>query len=252
MAAARRPARGPRRAAPTSSASAGWSSPIPSCRPTCSPARPLKRKAICRTFSDCTTAPRNGLVSGCYPLDPFYASRPEAARAQAGERSAPGMRTDGRRPGTRPWPSPPPSWPSSRSSAVALYGLPFFYDFFVKDLGWTRAAGHVGQRPQQARGRPAVRLPRGHGRRPLRSAAADARGHPDGGRRARRPRRASRPWRPSTSSTASTPSATSAAARCPTRCCSRAGSTRAAARPWASPTWGSASAARSCRSSPTR
>src|SRR5512141_125035 len=21
---------------------------------------------------------------------------------------------------------------------VALYGLPFFYDFFVKDLGWTR------------------------------------------------------------------------------------------------------------------
>src|SRR5262245_7762286 len=22
---------------------------------------------------------------------------------------------------------------------VALYGLPFFYDFFVKDLGWSRA-----------------------------------------------------------------------------------------------------------------
>ena len=32
--------------------------------------RPLRRKQICRTFSDCTTAPRNGLVSGCYPLDP--------------------------------------------------------------------------------------------------------------------------------------------------------------------------------------
>jgi 2,4-dienoyl-CoA reductase-like NADH-dependent reductase (Old Yellow Enzyme family) len=31
-----------------------------------------KDKLICRTFSDCTTAPRNGLVSGCYPLDPFY------------------------------------------------------------------------------------------------------------------------------------------------------------------------------------
>ena len=41
--------------------------------------RPLRRRAICRTFSDCTTAPRNGLVSGCYPLDPFYKQREEAA-----------------------------------------------------------------------------------------------------------------------------------------------------------------------------
>jgi NADPH2 dehydrogenase len=32
----------------------------------------LKHKRICRTFSDCTTAPRNGLPSGCYPLDPVY------------------------------------------------------------------------------------------------------------------------------------------------------------------------------------
>lgn len=40
--------------------------------------RPLQRKRICRTFSDCTTAPRYGLVSGCYPLDEFYSSRPEA------------------------------------------------------------------------------------------------------------------------------------------------------------------------------
>ena len=40
--------------------------------------RPLDRKHICRTFSDCTTAPRNGLVSGCYPLDEFYKERPEA------------------------------------------------------------------------------------------------------------------------------------------------------------------------------
>ncbi|MEW4487716.1 NADH:flavin oxidoreductase [Thalassoglobus sp. JC818] len=37
----------------------------------------MKRKKICRTFSDCTTAPRNGIVSGCYPLDPFYKSMPE-------------------------------------------------------------------------------------------------------------------------------------------------------------------------------
>jgi 2,4-dienoyl-CoA reductase-like NADH-dependent reductase (Old Yellow Enzyme family) len=40
--------------------------------------RPLQRKRVCRTFSDCTTAPRNGMVSGCYPLDPFYKERPEA------------------------------------------------------------------------------------------------------------------------------------------------------------------------------
>lgn len=39
--------------------------------------RPLARKKICRTFSECTTAPRNGMVSGCYPLDPFYKARPE-------------------------------------------------------------------------------------------------------------------------------------------------------------------------------
>jgi 2,4-dienoyl-CoA reductase-like NADH-dependent reductase (Old Yellow Enzyme family) len=38
----------------------------------------LQRKLVCRTFSDCTTAPRNGLVSGCYPLDRFYKERPEA------------------------------------------------------------------------------------------------------------------------------------------------------------------------------
>jgi 2,4-dienoyl-CoA reductase-like NADH-dependent reductase (Old Yellow Enzyme family) len=36
----------------------------------------LADKRICRTFSDCTTAPRNGMVSGCYPLDPFYKDSP--------------------------------------------------------------------------------------------------------------------------------------------------------------------------------
>lgn len=35
-------------------------------------------KKLCRTFSDCTTAPRNGLISGCYPLDPYYKELPEA------------------------------------------------------------------------------------------------------------------------------------------------------------------------------
>ena len=45
--------------------------------------RPLQRKRICRTFSDCTTAPRKGLVSGCYPLDAYYRERPEAAQFRA-------------------------------------------------------------------------------------------------------------------------------------------------------------------------
>lgn len=40
--------------------------------------RPLQRKRICRTFSDCTTAPRAGLVSGCFPLDPHYKQLPES------------------------------------------------------------------------------------------------------------------------------------------------------------------------------
>jgi 2,4-dienoyl-CoA reductase-like NADH-dependent reductase (Old Yellow Enzyme family) len=43
---------------------------------------PLDRKRICRTFSDCTTAPRKGLVSGCYPLDDFYKFCPEAEEIQ--------------------------------------------------------------------------------------------------------------------------------------------------------------------------
>jgi len=34
--------------------------------------RGMQHKRICRTFSDCTTAPRNGLPSGCYPLDQHY------------------------------------------------------------------------------------------------------------------------------------------------------------------------------------
>ena len=38
----------------------------------------LERKRVCRTFSDCTTAPRNGLLSGCYPLDPYYKALADA------------------------------------------------------------------------------------------------------------------------------------------------------------------------------
>ena len=42
----------------------------------------LQRKQICRTFSDCTTAPRNGMISGCFPLDDFYKARPEYEKLQ--------------------------------------------------------------------------------------------------------------------------------------------------------------------------
>lgn len=34
--------------------------------------RTVQHRLICRTFSDCTTAPRMGLPSGCYPLDNYY------------------------------------------------------------------------------------------------------------------------------------------------------------------------------------
>ncbi len=37
----------------------------------------LTPRFVCRTFSDCTTAPRNGLKSGCYPLDEYYKAKPE-------------------------------------------------------------------------------------------------------------------------------------------------------------------------------
>lgn len=39
--------------------------------------RPVQKNRICRTFSDCTSAPRKGLISGCYPLDHFYKKLPE-------------------------------------------------------------------------------------------------------------------------------------------------------------------------------
>src|SRR5690606_20382511 len=37
----------------------------------------IETREICRTFSDCTTAPRNCIKSGCYPLDEFYKVLPE-------------------------------------------------------------------------------------------------------------------------------------------------------------------------------
>ena len=50
--------------------------------------RPLKHKYICRTFSDCTTAPRNGLISGCFPLDDYYKQLEAATQLKAFKRAA--------------------------------------------------------------------------------------------------------------------------------------------------------------------
>jgi 2,4-dienoyl-CoA reductase-like NADH-dependent reductase (Old Yellow Enzyme family) len=60
--------------------------------------RDLDRRLLCRTFSDCTTAPRGGLVSGCYPLDPFYKDRPERvelARMKKEQKEKAGRRSVG-------------------------------------------------------------------------------------------------------------------------------------------------------------
>jgi len=46
----------------------------------------LDTKSICRTFSDCTTAPRKGLISGCYPLDKYYAAKPEFQELKASKK----------------------------------------------------------------------------------------------------------------------------------------------------------------------
>ncbi len=48
----------------------------------------LSSKSICRSFSDCTTAPRNGLMSGCYPLDDYYAAKPEAQKLKILKKTA--------------------------------------------------------------------------------------------------------------------------------------------------------------------
>lgn len=50
--------------------------------------RGLDRRLVCRTFSDCTTAPRNGLISGCYPLDDFYNQREERIQLAAFKKTA--------------------------------------------------------------------------------------------------------------------------------------------------------------------
>lgn len=50
--------------------------------------RTLDARRLCRTFSECTTGPRHGMVSGCFPLDPFYKKRPEAQQIRILRRDA--------------------------------------------------------------------------------------------------------------------------------------------------------------------
>ena len=47
----------------------------------------MQRRVICRTFSDCTTAPRNGMISGCFPRL-VYKEREEFPRLQALKKEA--------------------------------------------------------------------------------------------------------------------------------------------------------------------
>jgi NADPH2 dehydrogenase len=45
--------------------------------------RTIQHRLVCRTFSDCTTAPRMGLPSGCYPLDEHYKTSEPAVKLKA-------------------------------------------------------------------------------------------------------------------------------------------------------------------------
>jgi NADPH2 dehydrogenase len=51
----------------------------------------VQTKKVCRTFSDCTTAPRNALPSGCYPLDLHYKNSQEAPRLKALKKKDPAV-----------------------------------------------------------------------------------------------------------------------------------------------------------------
>jgi hypothetical protein len=66
-------------------AKAGPAAPLaqPHCLADVLAAQLLDHKRLCRTFSDCTTVPRHGLVSGCYLLDSSYRDRDERERLAA-------------------------------------------------------------------------------------------------------------------------------------------------------------------------
>ena len=65
--------------------------------------RVLSRKKVCRTFSDCTTAPRNGLISGCYPLDRFYKTSPQHDLHRRGNRNINGPKLGADAASTQAW-----------------------------------------------------------------------------------------------------------------------------------------------------
>jgi 2,4-dienoyl-CoA reductase-like NADH-dependent reductase (Old Yellow Enzyme family) len=50
--------------------------------------RPVEPRLLCRTFSDCTTAPRAGLISGCFPIDPFYKDHPQRVELTRAKKAA--------------------------------------------------------------------------------------------------------------------------------------------------------------------
>jgi NADPH2 dehydrogenase len=49
----------------------------------------IQHRLVCRTFSDCTTAPRKGLPSGCYPLDEHYKFSELAAKLKSAKAKRP-------------------------------------------------------------------------------------------------------------------------------------------------------------------
>ena len=104
--------------------------------------RPLARKMLCRTFSDCTTGPRNGMISGCFPLDPFYKARPGAGR---GDRDNPSL---GRRRGGRSTMRRRASCPTIALTAVMLMfspiaraATPDWKGLLAKPDDWYRGPG---------------------------------------------------------------------------------------------------------------
>jgi 2,4-dienoyl-CoA reductase-like NADH-dependent reductase (Old Yellow Enzyme family) len=56
----------------------------------------LETRYVCRTFSDCTTAPRNGLRSGCYPLDDYYKKLPDAGALKDAKKTVAAPKPDAR------------------------------------------------------------------------------------------------------------------------------------------------------------
>ena len=109
---------------------------------------------------------------------------------------------------------------------LALYGLPLYYDFMVREFGWSRTMVTSGNALSKLVVGPLFGFGAGwivdrFGPRRLMIA-----GDSDGGRARSSASARCPPSGRSTCSTSSTRSATSAAARCRTRCCCRAGSTK--------------------------